>query len=389
MKTLLFVADAGSGHRATAKGLVQCAPEHMRQGISLVNPYKEIFSPSSPHLKRRKFSLSDIVISITGIMGERIYNTTLSNLKFLGPLHRILGPLSVYILDKNTTRINAIFLDYLSHEKPDLVISVIPIFNDILGQQTSALGIPFLVVMSDLKEIYADTWIPHKADYFCTFGRSAYKISQKRDIKKPFLLSGPVLRTPFFHQHPIHSKRLAAKLKLHSDKATIVVFFGGYGSPKMYNIAKCLENASRPIQVLFLCGHSSHIQRKIDKMELSYPKLTFGFIKHVDRIMELSSIMIGKPGPGAALEAIAKGNDVLLELNKTTLPQEVPNVEFVESLGRGEHYANHDDLLPKLNRMLENWSPDQKRRASPFRSDLEIKSILKQISQDIEQRNPD
>ncbi|WP_310618918.1 MGDG synthase family glycosyltransferase [Flexibacterium corallicola] len=386
MKTLVFTIDAGSGHKATAEGIIQCAPKEMKEGIVLVNPYRQVVSPFSKYAKKKQFVLSGLFSFITVRFGENFYNFTLSRMRFNGLIQRILDFSAKTLQTTQSNYMDKVFREYLSFERPDLVICVTPAISVNLSKQATLLGIPILVVMTDLDEIYPDFWIPRTADYFCTFGQNAYKTSLGRDIKQSFLLSGPVLRPMFFQRDEPYSERLAKKLKLSPDKTTIIVFFGGFGSPKMLDIAQLLNAVQRPVQAIFLCGHTSHVQDKINKINTSYPKLVFGFIKHVDRLMELGAIMIGKPGPGAVLEAIAKGNDVLLELNRSTMSQEVPIVEYATALGRGESYANNSELLTLLNRKLETLPSTRHRRQSPFRSDLEITAILKKIEKEIKPR---
>ena len=42
------------------------------------------------------------------------------------------------------------FYEYLTHEKPDLVISVVPLVNFYILQAAQALNLPFLIIPSDI-----------------------------------------------------------------------------------------------------------------------------------------------------------------------------------------------------------------------------------------------
>ena len=44
VRTIIFVADAGAGHRARAESLLAYIPREYRNGVDVVSPYREIMS---------------------------------------------------------------------------------------------------------------------------------------------------------------------------------------------------------------------------------------------------------------------------------------------------------------------------------------------------------
>ncbi len=370
-KTIVFLADAGAGHRTTAKSLLHYMPDEARERVTLVNPYAEILAKAGP------------IDRVMATFGEKLYNLLLMKVRGAGPIWYRLGHLFVHIIKRKEKKIDRLVGDYLEAERPDLVIVVIPLLAAHIVRQARRLSLRSLVIMSDMEEIVPDTWIPARADNFAAFSETAVSRAKSLGAWRTWLLSGPVIRPGFFTRNQGLSEGLARRLKLDRGRCCVLVFFGGYASPKMVSLARALARVQAPIEVIFVCGHSESVRSDLERLQTPYPKRTFGFIRRIDHLMDLAQVMIGKPGPGAAFEAVAKGLPVLLELDGTTLPQERANAEYVVRRGFGATFSNDEELLDGLNAIANDRKTIPDRARPPFRSDLETRKLLEQIYAEI------
>jgi hypothetical protein len=105
--------------------------------------------------------------------------------------------------------------------------------------------------------------------------------------------------------------------------------FGGEGSAVMLEIARSLEAAARPLQLILICGRNQKLAATLRAMPSRIPMFVEGFTREVPYYMHLSDFFIGKPGPGSISEAIAMKLPVIVERNAWNLPQERYNCEWV------------------------------------------------------------
>ncbi len=91
--------------------------------------------------------------------------------------------------------------------------------------------------------------------------------------------------------------------------------------------------------------------------------------------MELSDVMIGKPGPGSAFEAVAKGVHTILEVNARTMPHELNNARMIAETFGGRSFSSESDMLRAV--LLAPKREDNGRGTQPpFRSDLEFSELF-------------
>ena len=125
-------------------------------------------------------------------------------------------------------------------------------------------------------------------------------------------------------------ERERARLGLHPGRPTGLVLFGGEGSMEMVKIARALDRARSPVQLILLCGRHQRAAEELRAMHPRIPMLVEGFTRDIPRYMELADFFIGKPGPGSISEALAKGLPVIVQRNAWTLAHERYNAAWVE-----------------------------------------------------------
>jgi UDP-N-acetylglucosamine:LPS N-acetylglucosamine transferase len=364
--------DAGGGHRSAAVALEQVIAQQGRAWeIRMVNLQEQLDN-------------LDIFRRITGIRLQDYYNLllkkgwTLGSAELLKGLHvviRLFQPALVRLLR-----------DFWRAQQPDLVVSLIPNFNRALKLSLEAAlpGTPLVTILTDIADYPPHFWIERQDQYLiCGSDRAVTQAQQAGyEASRIFRTSGMILNPRFYA--PIDTERSAARERLGLDPQwpTGLVLFGGEGSAVMLEIARRLEGAARPLQLILICGRNQELAAALRATPSRMPKFVEGFTREVPYYMHLSDFFIGKPGPGSISEAIAMKLPVIVERNAWNLPQERYNCEWVREQGVGLVLRNFRGIAAAVGELLEPATYDRMRAnaaAMANRAVFEIPDMLEAI----------
>jgi len=312
--------DAGGGHRNAAAALKAVCQEQARPwDINLVQ-----FQELTDHL--------DVLRRLTGIRIEEQYNILLRNGWTWGSetLLRVLQ-LTIKIFHRPMVKLLA---NYWRQHPADLLISVIPHFNRQIGESWTAVyrGRPFVTIITDMADFPPRFWIEPIAEQIVVAG-SERAAQQARDFGKTerglFRASGMILRPEFYSEQKESYAAIRREVGLDPELPTAIVLFGGYGSNVIYDIARLLDAAQLPLQLILVCGKNERLAERLRSQRWNIPLHVVGFTREVNRLMRAADFLIGKPGTGSIAEAMISGLPVLVECNSSTLPQERYNTEWV------------------------------------------------------------
>ena len=377
MKKIDFIYfDAGGGHRSAAMALQQVIAQQGRPwAIRMVNLQEQLDN-------------LDIFRRITGIRLQDYYNLLLKKgwtigsgelLKGLHVLIRLFQPALVRMLT-----------DFWRAGQPDMVVSLIPNFNRALKLSLEAAlpGTPLVTILTDIADYPPRFWIERQQQYLiCGSDRA---VAQARELghadRFVFRASGMILNPRFYA--PIEADRSAERQRLGLDPQwpTGLVLFGGEGSAAMLEIARRLERAAQPLQLILICGRNQKLAATLRAMPRAMPSrmpmFVEGFTREVPYYMHLSDFFIGKPGPGSISEAIAMKLPVIVERNAWNLPQERYNCEWVREQDVGLVLRNFRGIAAAVKELLEPATYARMRAnaaAQSNRAVFEIPDMLESI----------
>jgi len=317
--------DAGGGHRAAATALKQVIESEQRPWrVRLV------------HLQEVLSSI-DIFRKITGVDLQELYNILLRRGWTLGSEQMLRLMQSVLRLYHKETV--SLLMDFWKSGPPDMVVSLVPNFNRALYQAFGKVrpGRPMVTILTDMADYPPHFWIERQKQYFiCGSDRA---VQQARSLghhaDRVFRVSGMILRPKFYE--PLTHNRSAERVKLGLDpaKLTGVVLFGGYGSRLILKILDKLEESDLDVQLIALIGRNEKLKARLLERSRRIPIHVEGFTTEIPYFMHLGDFFIGKPGPGSISEAVQMGLPVITTRNRTTLPQERYNTEWVEQHNAG------------------------------------------------------
>ena len=321
-EVLLFVVDAGGGHRAAARALLAAAEESGFPLALRVVSLQEVLAPQ------------DFLKRLIGLKSEDFYNLLLRRryTAVLRPLMRVLHGL---IALRHPALVRGL-VPYLQSQRPVAVVSVIPNFNGVIRDalRQSHPGVPFLVLLTDFADLPPHFWMEPGIDRVIV-GTPAAAL-QAREIglsaESVALVSGMVLHPRFYAQGGGASRaRVRAEMGVPEDAFTTMLLFGGKGSAEIEPLARDLVAADPGMHVIAVCGDNRELLARLEPLrEAARGRLhVLGFTDRIADYMAASDVLVTKPGPGSLAEAFHQGLPVVVADNRDTIPMERFNARFV------------------------------------------------------------
>lgn len=297
----------------------------------------------------------DIFRRYTGIRVQDYYNLLLKKGWTLGSSELLKGLHIVIRLFQ--TKLVRLLQGFWSAGRPDMVVSLIPNFNRALKLSLEAAlpGTPLVTILTDIADYPPHFWIEQQEQYLiCGSDRA---VAQARELghRERFIrrTSGMILNPRFYEPVEVDRGAERQRLGLNPQWPTGLVLFGGEGSAVMLEIARSLEAAARPLQLILICGKNQKLADTLRAMPSRIPMFVEGFTREVPYYMHLSDFFIGKPGPGSISEAMAMKLPVIVERNAWTLPQERYNCDWAREQDVGLVLRNFREIGKAVVDLLE------------------------------------
>ena len=358
-KILVFTSFGGGGHISASNALIEyLKDEHEVYAIPL---FRSILASVDP-LRKITFNKLDC---------EDFYNFLLrKKCTRLLNLYCLLALWNMAIIKR---LIAPLIQNYLEQEKPDLIISVIPISNGVINTIAQSLNIPFLVIPTDLD---SSTFIHnmHSQPNDNLFVGLAFndpalwRIADRSTVYKHQMgVIGFPVRKSFFEPKDIPALKKEFNIAL--DKPVIFMLMGAVGSEVIYGYVKELYKITTPFHFIICLGRNNELHAKILSIPLP-SNITITIMKFTDRIsdlMAISDICISKAGSVSVCEALYMNKPMLLDCTNKSLLWEDFNIHFIASHGFGEPIKR----LRNLNAIV----------ASYLNNPARIKAISQKMSQ--------
>lgn len=161
---------------------------------------------------------------------------------------------------------------------------------------------------------------------------------------------------PVFAEHP-DKKKTCEKLNLTQDIPVILIMGGTHGIGPDEKLITALDGAKIDLQIVVITGINQRLFKKVRAISAHSKKkiITLGFVDNVHEIMEISDIMVTKPGGLTTAEALAKSLPIII-INP--LPgQEDFNAKFLTSGGMAIKASDEADAVRFIEGLLN--APDK------------------------------
>jgi processive 1,2-diacylglycerol beta-glucosyltransferase len=216
---------------------------------------------------------------------------------------------------------------------------------------------------SDLKLVAVLTdFIPHS---YWVYDTVDIYIVPSEDVKNQLVKKGVAaakilsLGIPFDHRfnEPLDKARLFNKYRLSPDKPIVLVMGGGQGLGPIKTIVKSLEKTAGNLQIIVVAGTNKKLYKSLKNKVRKYRHkiLVFGFTDAINEIMDISDIIISKPGGVTTAEVLAKRIPMIIV--KPIPGQEASNAAYLTERGA----AIRTEKPRKINFLVEKLLNDKEK----------------------------
>ncbi|MBP1995020.1 MGDG synthase family glycosyltransferase [Paenibacillus eucommiae] len=255
--------------------------------------------------------------------------------------------------------------------KPDIIVCTHPFPNIIVSRlKRSGLSVPLFTVITDYDA--HGTWVDSEVN--------KYLVSTDEVRKKLLLLGVPEsnVEVTGIPVHPkfrlIHSKEQILQEFSLKEMPTVMIMGGGWGVFNKDEKSQLLDYVAGwrdSIQLIICMGTNEKArQQLLEEQAFRHPNIhVIGYTKDINKLMDVSDLLITKPGGMTCTEAVAKGIPMLFY---SAIPgQEETNCQYFEEQGFGQMITSLDKIDHWFHLLLEQYPALMQRRADAIHSQQE------------------
>ena len=256
--------------------------------------------------------------------------------------------------------------NYIEKVKPDLVISIIPIVNNIIAKACARNKVPLLIIPPDfdiafytqdlrLKKFKENVFIALPFDN--DLSRQSIQESKKayKSIKKENIFSFQYpLRQEFYEKKDINS--IKKDFSINDKNPVILLMMGAQGNNSLYSFAQQIAKIQDKAH-LFIC--TGKYEAIIPKLKSLYfpPNLTvhiLGYTNRVSDLMAISDLMISKTGAISVVESLYSRLPIIADQTEYVVSWELFHQKFIEKNKTGFILKNIKNLPAMITDLLKN-----------------------------------
>lgn len=337
--SLLFaISDTGGGHRSGAVA-IDAAIEQLG-GVDTQRHFADILASTGFPLIRDAPDLYDQLSTRWLPVYDLMYQITDGRRRVDALTH------FVYLTaHRNIVRV-------LEETRPNLVVSVHPLVNRLIGnaRRTYRLSFRFVTVVTDLVSLHS-SWGDPSAELCIAPTTEAYELLLRRGFPAEKLI-----RTGF----PVHPKfaaftgtRREARLQLgvDPDPFTVLVTSGGVGAGQLRELVLMLKQAYPNVQQLVITGKNATLHQALRALDLPEHVHVYGFVNNMEVMMAASDIIVTKAGPGTLMEALVMRRPVIV--TEAVGMQERGNIDFVLNHELGAFCPTPNRIIPAIDELID------------------------------------
>lgn len=227
-------------------------------------------------------------------------------------------------------------------------------------------------------------WFYDNVDaYFVSHKGLKKKLVERGAEPGKIKITGIPISLNFSKSH--NSKELREKWGLEEDLFTILLMGGGQGIGSPKEIILALDKSHLPVQLLVVTGTNRRLRKKIQKIQakVNFPLKALGYTKQIDELMEVSHLLISKPGGLTTAEALAK--EIPLGIFDSLAGQERRNKKFLLEKEIAFELKSKGDIVRLVRNLMEhsfdmeNWRNRVKDLARPKAAEEITQTVMELI----------
>lgn len=329
---LMYISEVSGHHSATLA---------IEKAIKIISPETEIlninaFNYTNPISEKIANRLYLSMIKMTPQIWDYLYD----NPKVVKKLEKIKETIHKF----NSPKLKKLFDKF----KPDIVAcsqafpcGMVAGFKKLYGSQ-----LPLVAVLTDyIPHAY---WIYDNINYYVVPSDEIGLRLMQKGIPSDKIKSFGIPFDPKFNE-PVDKEKVLQELNLASDLNTVLIMGGGQGLGPIKTIVRSLEKVNKRIQEIVITGNNQELYNSLEKKIRKYKHkvVPLGYVNNINELMDISSIIITKPGGITTSEALAKKLPMLII--KSIPGQEASNAVYLTQKGA----ALKVDTLSDINFIVE------------------------------------
>jgi hypothetical protein len=336
--------DAGSGHRSAAAALVrvlrQRLPAYEARPVNVVDLL-------AAHRPLQLLTGIAIALINDGIARERL-------LDLEGHIRRAIM-LCARLSPRDHARVGRMW----PGSAPAAVVSVTPLFNDVLrqGLRRARPEAPYITIPVDLEEALPRYWFhPIEGVHYLVGSQPLAEQAAAAGVTRQRLtrLSGMIVDPAFYAAAKEDRGARLAELGLDPALPVGAISFGGQGSSILPRIARTLADGQCRVNALFLCGASPSAARDLGRLDTPYPKLVLGYLPETPvGYLRLADFTIGKPGTMTIFESLVSGAPAIAIRSTGMAILQRGNERWLERSGAGLVVPRLAELPHAIRQVLD------------------------------------
>ena len=237
-------------------------------------------------------------------------------------------------------------VDLVKEFKPDAIICTQAYPCGVLSQlkESEGLDAPLIAVVTDF--VVHSYWMLDTVDSFIVPTEASLERLEASGISREriHVLGIPV--DPSFNR--ILDRRLLRKwYGIEEKRSVVLIMGGGQGLLPIRDIVMSLQEVTKPIHIIAVTGRNHNLKSKLESIQKKCrtPLTITGYVNEIDALMEVSDLLISKPGGLTSAEALSKRLPMLIY--KPLPGQESKNSEYLVKQNAAVK-IEHIDEIPRV-----------------------------------------
>ncbi|AIQ45282.1 UDP-N-acetylglucosamine:LPS N-acetylglucosamine transferase [Paenibacillus sp. FSL R7-0273] len=350
-RVLLFSEGFGTGHTgaayALAEGIRLLSPDVQCRVIELGKFLNPTVAPWILSAYRKTVSSQP---KLVGMMYKTQYHKSLSRLT-RAALHRVFYTRAKKVIEQL---------------KPDLIICSHPIPAAVIARlKQQGLDVPLYTLITDY-DAHA-SWVNPETDRYLVSTSRVKSVLTGRGVSPELVTVTGIPVHPKFWERS--NKTLLRKELGLADIPTVLIMGGGWGLMFGQDVMDSLTARMDQIQLIFCMGSNDKLVARMRSTPLlNHPNVKIlGYSNEINKLMDVSDLLITKPGGMTCTEGQAKGIPMLFY---SAIPgQEEKNCQYFVELGLAEELNSRvvDKWFSMLLREYKGIEEQRRRRLAQER----------------------
>lgn len=225
-------------------------------------------------------------------------------------------------------------------------------------KKTYNINVPLVAVVTDY--IAHGFWIYPTVDFYIVPDETVKVRLINKGVPSNCIKVLGIPIDPKFKEK-LNKEDILKKLCLNSLQPVILVMGGGHGLGPIKKIVKYLNRVKRDIQIIVITGKNERLLRELKRSSYRKKTIVLGFVDNIHEIMEISDLLITKPGGITTAEALSKGLPMVII--KPIPGQELANTSYLVRNGVAIKIEKEKEIPSLIEELLANPKKMKEMRA--------------------------